>query len=79
MLEQLLALGLIPGTNIQITFNELIVLVLAFSAYYYVRLRKIDIKSLVLQKNELDLSRNIVRFRRLYLLTKKGTQIRLPL
>lgn len=68
MWETLLALGQIPGTNIQITFTELLIVVELILLAYLFR-NKIG---------KLLHFRQTLHLIHLYLLTKKGQQLKLP-
>lgn len=67
LINQLLVLGLVPGTNLQITFTEILIAVEAVLLTYLFRSR------LPLQKLAYYKARIIV-----YLSIGRGTQLKLP-
>ena len=78
MWEILLVLGRVPGTNFQITFYEFVIVCLAGLGLLWLRKKQFDYKDTVRRLLGFRISRYLVRYRKLYLLTKKGTQLKLP-
>ena len=72
MLNQLLVLGLVPGTNFQITFSDLMILVEMILIYYLLR-HKLPHPQAI--RKQLEYYR---LYTYLYLSTKKGRQLSLP-
>jgi hypothetical protein len=78
MLDLLLVLGQVPGTDHQITFNQFLAICLAVAGLFVIRRKGVnfsDLKRIKIKKFHI---RYLIRHRRLYLLTKKGTQLKLP-
>ena len=67
MWDFLLVLGLVPGTNFQITFSELVAFYILLPFLWAARKK-------LLHKNPKRTVSNLV----IYLQTKKGQQLRLP-
>jgi hypothetical protein len=69
MLDFLLVLGQIPGTNFQVSFEELITIYLAVGLAWYVHHRRWTVAD----------AQRAARLTRLYVSTKKGTQLKLSI
>jgi hypothetical protein len=78
MWESLLVLGEVPGTDHQITFEQLAALCLFITGATLIRLKRISLAQILSLRSKVKLSRFIIRYRKVYLLTKKGTQLKLP-
>ncbi|HET9722043.1 MAG TPA: hypothetical protein VFP32_03380 [Candidatus Saccharimonadales bacterium] len=72
MLNELLVLGLIPGTNLQITFSEMLILVEIVMVAFLFRIHHLNRRSLTAKLTY------FTHHWRIYAFVKKGTQLNLP-